>query len=250
MKETRLIMGMPITVEVPSRDAIEKIFEYFVAIDERFSTYKETSEISAINHGELKPENWSDDMKTVFEQSEITKQETDGYFDIKRPDGKYDPSGLVKGWAVLNAARLLDEMEFADFYIDAGGDIQTRGLNPKERPWIIGIKNPFRQLEIVKTVHLSGEGIATSGSYIRGKHIYNPHAKTTKDAEPENEIVSLSVIGPNIYDADRFATAAFAMGEKGIQFIETLNGLEGYMIDKKGIATMTTGFEYYTIERL
>ena len=60
-----------------------------------------------------------------------------------------------------------------------------------------------------------------------------------------NEIVSISVIGPNVFEADRFATAAFAMQRKGINFIEKLDGFEAYMIDKNGIATMTSKFEKY-----
>jgi len=36
------------------------------------------------------------------------------------------------------------------------------------------------------------------------------------------------------------------MGKDGIFFIEDLEGFEGYSIDKKGIATMTTGFQNYT----
>ena len=54
------------------------------------------------------------------------------------------------------------------------------------------------------------------------------------------------MIGPNIYEADRFATAAFAMGARGIHFIEKFLDLEAYMINQKGIATMTSGFEKYT----
>ena len=54
------------------------------------------------------------------------------------------------------------------------------------------------------------------------------------------------MIGPNIYDADRFATAAFAMGSSGINFIEGLTGYEGYMINKERVATMTTGFGKFT----
>ena len=73
---------------------------------------------------------------------------------------------------------------------------------------------------------------------------YHPvNHETTKKLE---EIVSISVIGQNIYEADRFATAAFAMQKEGINFIERLDGLEAYMIDNKGIATMTSGFEKYT----
>jgi hypothetical protein len=37
------------------------------------------------------------------------------------------------------------------------------------------------------------------------------------------------------------------MGRVGIQFIEKLPGFEGYMIDKKGIATLTSGFEQYLV---
>ncbi len=59
------------------------------------------------------------------------------------------------------------------------------------------------------------------------------------------DIVSLTVIGPNIYEADRFATAAFAMGENGIFFIDNLPGFEGYVVNKNGIATMTQGFNQY-----
>jgi len=54
------------------------------------------------------------------------------------------------------------------------------------------------------------------------------------------------VVGPNIYEADRFATAGFAMGKNGILFIEKTPGIEGYMITKEGLATETSGFHRYT----
>ena len=60
------------------------------------------------------------------------------------------------------------------------------------------------------------------------------------------EIVSMTVVGPDVCEADRFATAAFAMGKNGIAFIENYPGLEGYLIDKNGMATMTSGFIKYT----
>ena len=84
--------------------------------------------------------------------------------------------------------------------------------------------------------------MATSGSYIRGQHIYNPHDNEDK----LTGIASLTVIGPNVYEADRFATAAFAMGmARGMSFIEGRPGLEGYAVDPKGIATYTSGFKEY-----
>ncbi|HUX35566.1 MAG TPA: FAD:protein FMN transferase [Candidatus Paceibacterota bacterium] len=245
MKEERMIMGMPVTVEIADasagKDAFNEVFSYFDYVDKKFSTYKGESEISKINRNELAVKDWSDDMGEIFFLSEKTKEETDGFFDIKTPEGKFDPSGIVKGWAIRNAAGIISEKGFRNFYVEAGGDIQTSGNNEKGTPWRVGIKNPFNKKEIVKVISVSGEGVATSGMYERGEHIYNP--KT--GASASKDVASITVIGPDIYEADRFATAAFAMGAEGISFIENLKGFDGYMIDGKGVATMTSGFKKY-----
>jgi thiamine biosynthesis lipoprotein len=244
MKQTKTIMGMPITIEIvdatATDDIFDEIFGYFAYVDGTFSTYKPDSEIMRINRGELAETDWSDDMKAVFAMADRTKQKTDGYFDIRKPDGNYDPSGIVKGWAIQNAAAIAVGTGFQNFYIDAGGDVQTSGVSAEGKPWSIGIKNPFNQNEIVKVLKTSGGAVATSGTYIRGLHIYNP-----KTGAPADEIVSLTVAGSHIYDADLIATAAFAMGKDGISFVEQTPGFEGYSIDKKGISTMTSGFQKY-----
>jgi thiamine biosynthesis lipoprotein len=235
-------MGMPITIEIASthatNDIFETVFGYFSYIDGIFSTYKTSSEISGINRKELARPYWSDDMETIFALAETAKEKTGGYFDIQKPDGSFDPSGIVKGWAIQNAATIIRDAGFIDFYIDAGGDIQTSGTSNDGEPWLIGIKNPFNQDEIIKTIYASGTAIATSGTYIRGLHIYNP-----KTGLPIDTISSLTVVGKDIYDVDLLATSAFAMGTQGIDFIESIPEFEGYSIDTKGIATMTTGFE-------
>lgn len=246
MRETRLIMGMPITVEVVdhiSSSDLEKVFKYFRNVDEKFSTYKDSSEIQQINRGRLAEDFYSDEMKEVLRLCEQTKQQTQGFFDIRTPNGDLDPSGLVKGWAIFHAAQILKSNGFQNFYIDAGGDIQPSGHNSEGRPWRIGIKNPLNEKEIIKIVYTKNEGVATSGTYIRGQHIYNPHTK-----DRPSKIISLTVIGPNIYEADRFATAAFAMGAAGINFIENLPGFEGFMVDEQGMGIKTSGFSSYTKE--
>lgn len=245
MKQTRLLMGMPITIEVVDatilQEDIDKIFTYFSSIEDTFSTYKATSEISKINRGELFAREYSEEMKVVLALSEQTKKETHRYFDIQQ-NGIYDPSGIVKGWAIQNAANMLKAQGFSNFYIDAGGDIQVSGYKDGNM-WRIGIRNPFNRNEHVKVLTLTDRGVATSGTAIRGQHIYDPY---NRDA-PLQDVVSITVIGPNIYEADRFATAAFAMGKKGIQFIEKLAGFEGYMIDAQAQATLSSGFERYVL---
>jgi thiamine biosynthesis lipoprotein len=244
MERTELIMGMPIKiVAAHQKDArhFDDIFDYFRQVDAQFSTYKPTSEISRTNNG-LPQKEWSPTMREVLDLCQQTKEQTNGFFDIEH-DGKKDPSGLVKGWAIRRAAQKLEAQGARDFYVDAGGDIQTNGHNAQGKPWRIGIRNPFNRDEIIKTVAVSGQAVATSGTYVRGQHVYNPH----HPAEPLKEIMSLTVIGPNIFDADRFATAAFAMGRGGVTFIDGLDNFEGYMVDANGIATMTRGWEGYVI---
>jgi len=246
MKQTRLLMGMPITVEIidakVNEATFDMIFDYFEYVDEKFSTYKDTSEISRINRYELRLEDASEDMQTIFALAEQTCLETDGYFNIQINDG-YDPSGIVKGWAIFNAAQLLRQHGFENFYVDAGGDIEMAGCNGDGENWRVGIRSPFNSEEIVKVLSVTDRGVATSGTYVRGQHIYNPLDKH----QLMTEILGITVIGPDIYEADRFATAAFAMGRYGINFIESLDGFEGYMIDKDKQATFTTGFEKWVL---
>lgn len=249
MKQTRTdIMGMPITIEMVSDtyevgQAIASAFLYFESIDARFSTYKEQSEIMQINRGEVLESEWSEDMKEVLRLAEMTKQETNGYFDIRTREGLIDPSGMVKGWAIHKVGELLTQQGFANFYVEAGGDIETSGMNADDEPWRVGIRSPFNTQEIVKRIELTNVGIATSGAYIRGAHIYNPNDHN----DSLTDVVSLSVIAHNAYEADRFATAGFAMGSEGINFIESLKGLEGYVITRDGQAVFTSNFNQYVI---
>lgn len=239
---TTITMAMPakIIIADDAKEAdIESVFTYWQHIDDKLSTYKKTSEISKINRGEIKPSEYSSQMKDILARCEKTKKDTNGFFNIEI-DGKLDPSGIVKGYAIWQGAEILTKRGYKNFYVEIAGDIEVRGTNQEGNKWRIGLQNPFNKSEIIKVVHLSNQGIATSGNYQQGDHIWDPiHHQQAKS------ISSITVIGPNVYEADRMATAAFAMGKEGINFIESQEGLEGYMINNDGIATMTRGFNEY-----
>lgn len=246
MRETRLIMGMPITVEIVDSvpaETMDAAFALFEEVDRRFSPYRADSELCRHERGEIPSCQLSAEMREVFALAQLTRQETHGYFDIRRPDGRIDPSGIVKGWAVRKAAHQLLAGGAVNFQVEAGGDIQAAGRNADGEDWRIGIRNPFNDTEIVKVVRIAGRGIATSGTYARGAHIYDP----TNSGHSLSSIVSLTVVASDVLEADRFATAAFAMGIDGILFIEEQPGLEGYMIGADGVATMTTGFRAFEL---
>jgi thiamine biosynthesis lipoprotein len=243
MKKQAVIMGMPVTVQIVDSNAtdedIQEVFAYFNYIDKKFSTYKKDSEISQINRGEISNTNYSKEMRKILDLCEETKKETNGYFDINL-NGILDPSGIVKGYAIWQGSKILEKKGYQNFYVEIAGDVQAVGKNQNKENWKVGIQNPFNPKEIIKIVRVSNIGIATSGNYQKGLHILNPKTRI-----PAAEIASISVLGPNVYEADRFATAAFAMGEKGIEFIEGLKGFEGYMIKNNQMAIMTSGLEKY-----
>lgn len=241
MRSVRLTMGMPVTVEIVGVDdtaLIDRIFAWFDAVDRRFSPYKPDSEISQINGGGLANGDWSAEMHEIMALCDLTRRDSDGYFNARTPAGGIDPSGIVKGWAILGAARMIESAGQRNYFVDAGGDIQSSGVNGAGRPWRVGVRNPFNPSEIVKVVEPRGRGVATSGTYARGQHIYVPgHPERRLD-----DVVSLTVVGPDILEADRFATAAFAMGRAGIAFIEHTPGLEAYQVLADRTAIATTGF--------
>lgn len=245
MIRKKTIMGMPSTINIVDKnatdEAVNEVFSYFHFIDKKFSTYKKDSEISLINRGELRVEKASAQIKKILYLCEETKLKTNGYFDINI-NGNIDPSGLVKGYAIWEGSNILRKKGYKNFYVEIAGDIEVLGKNEKGKKWRVGIQNPFNVNEIIKIVELKDKGIATSGTYQRGNHITNP-----KTGEESDEIASITVIGPNVYEADRFATAAFAMGEKGIEFIERLKGFEGYMVKKDKVSVMTSGFKDYIV---
>ena len=160
------MMGMPITVDLghPAGDLVGRVFDYFDDVDRRFSTSRQDSEISAINRGDIPVRDWSGQMMDVIRIAELTRRETAGYFDIHKPDGALDPSGIVKGWAIRNAAEIVRRADVSDFFIEAGGDIQSCGRNASGRDWSVGIRNPFQANEIVKVIYPRGRGVATSGT--------------------------------------------------------------------------------------
>lgn len=238
-------MGMPASVEIADKGADEQaagmVFAYWEKMERIFSIFRRNSEIERINRGELEAARASAEVREVLELCEQTWRETDGYFDV-RFSGKLDPSGLVKGWAIYRAAEQLRQQGYSNFCAEIGGDAELRGRNGQGEPWAVGVKNPFSGHRIVQKVWLQDRGVATSGTYARGAHIFNPI-----ENRPAEEVLSLTVIGPNVYEADRLATPAFAMGQRGLKWLEEREGVEGLLIDKGGREVFTSGWEKYTL---
>jgi len=138
-----------------------------------------------------------------------------------RPDIRADLSGIAKGFAVDQAARALDALGIADYMVEAGGEVRTRGHNAEDRPWQIAIELPDAMPQRPHlVVPLAGRSMATSGDY----RIYFErdgqrycHEIDPGTARPiANGLASVSVVAPECGYADAMATALIVLGpEKG-----------------------------------
>jgi FAD:protein FMN transferase len=223
------IMGMPIGIDA----AVDPgpAFDWLRDVDATFSTYREDSEISRLDRGELTLAECRPEVDEVLTRCVALERETGGYFSV-RPAGRLDPSGLVKGWAVDRAAERLA----GRFCINAGGDVLARG-----GPWRIGIRHP-EDLGLAAVLAVEDLAVATSGAYERGAHITDPHTR-----RPPEGLLSVTIVGPELATADAYATAAFAMGADGPEWTATLEGYDAMCITADRRVLSTPGFDRHRV---
>ena len=237
------IMGMPIVVDI--RDdcddlPVEELFDWFRAVDARFSTYRAESEISRLNRDELDLGECHADVRAVLARCDELREETGGFFDARYASLlEVDPSGLVKGWSVDRGGELLEQHGIANYSINAGGDIRLRGGALPDDTWRTGIQHPQVTNRIVAVVESRDLALATSGAYARGDHIIDPHNRL-----PASGLLSATIAGPDLATADALATAAFAMGERSAAWVTTLRGYECLALLSNGTIVATPGFPF------
>jgi thiamine biosynthesis lipoprotein len=206
-------------------------FAWLREVDAQFSTYRADSEVS--NAGSTPP---SPRLRQVLERCTELWTLTGGYFDA-HAGGALDPSGYVKGWAVQVASDRLLAAGCLYHCLNAGGDLRVRGLSGSGQPWRIGIRHPFHADQVCAVVAGTDLGVATSGVYERGHHVLNPFTGT-----PARGLRSVTVTGPDLGDADAYATAALAMGRAGLDWLATLSGHESAVVTDEGEFFCSDGF--------
>jgi FAD:protein FMN transferase len=238
------VMGMPIVVDVRDESVgdgvLDSMFDWLRWVDATFSTYKDDSEISRLNRGELALAHAHREVLRVLDRCEQLRVETGGYFDVRAasPD-LVDPSGLVKGWAVDRAAAMLDEAGLRNYAVNAAGDMRLRGRAVPESFWRVGIQHPLEPDKVAKVIDTTDLAVATSGDYARGRHVFDPHTH-----RPPSGILSVTITGPDLATADAFATAAFAMGaDRATHWTARLQGYEAMTILADGRVLSTPGFD-------
>jgi len=239
------VMGMPVSIHLrgpgvraaATEARVQAVYAELRAIDALFSPYRPDSDVSRIDRGELTVGTAHPLVGEVATLCDTARALTGGAFDAWRPGAggriRFDPTGLVKGWAVQRAADHLAAGLDCDVSVNAGGDIAVRPGRPA-RPWRIGIEDPRDLAQVIAVVPIVAGGVATSGTAHRGSHLVDP-----RSGRAVGEVLSVTVVGSSLLWADALATAAFVLGRDGLDLVETIAGYEAVVVDRRGVRTTT-----------
>ena len=213
------IMGMPISLHVRTEpgprpdldEAARTMFATLRQFDQVFSTYRVDSDLIRVRRGELPLREAHPWLVRARDLTDEAVAATGGLFatELTGPDGSrgWDPTGLVKGWALERAVDALREIPSVSFCCNGGGDVVC-GLGARSEhlraPWRVGLQDPHDIGSVAGVVEVKTAAVATSGNSARGRHIVDPRTGSFVDRPG-----SATVSGPSLMWADVWATACF-----------------------------------------
>ena len=211
---------------------IDEIDKYLKKVEEKFSPFLPDSLVSRhTDLGEVLQENFFDlEYQEVYSRSILAKKETRGLFNPFF-EGKYNPTGFVKGWAIENAFMkyikpLIDHNIIEAGAINGAGDMQVGTNTESDFYWEIGIENPEDREKIIARYRIKNGAVATSGINKKGQHI---------KSENDIEHIQVTVIGRYLSDVDVMATVGIVSNKNIWSKIVKNKQLTGILITKEGI---------------
>ena len=150
-----------------------------------------------------------------------------------------DFNSIAQGYTVDLIAYLFNQKGIANYLIEIGGEIRSKGTNTDGNLWRIGVDKPIEYIDsndrFQFILELNNKSLATSGNYrkfymengIKYSHVINP--KTGFPAK--NKLLSVTVVHNDCITADAYATAFMVMGlQISKKFLSQRKDLEVYFI--------------------
>lgn len=221
-RSTAHVMGMPVSVALRGRhagseagvEAWATVVQELRSVDHDYSPFRPGSWVSRVDRGEATVDEAPRALADVVAIAEDARRASGGAFDVWRTDAqgrrRFDPSGVVKGWAVHRAVRLLTWLPDTDVCLSAGGDMVCRTAAAYGVPWQVGVEHPLDPARLVARIPVSRGAVATSGLSHRGGHVVD-----ARSGRVPTGIASVTVVADDLVTADVDATAALALGADG-----------------------------------
>lgn len=234
-------------------------------VDGEFSMFNEKSTVAAINRGEH-PQR-SKMFEEVYALAQQVTADTDGAFDITvaplvnawgfgfkneqmpTPEqvdsllkirSQMDFSAIAKGYGCDVVARTLEAHGIRNYMVEIGGEVVTRGHNPKDDLWKIGVTKPTddslsTENELQTVLAVGDVAMATSGNY--RKFYYKGGRKYAHTIDPrtgypvQHEVLSATVLADRCAVADAYATSFMVLGlEQAKAVLSRHPEMKGYFI--------------------
>lgn len=215
--------------------AIRGAGDFLHRADALFSTWIPDSPLNRVRRGELALEECPGEFGEVLDLCTLARATSGGWFDPWAMPGGFDPTGLVKGWAVEHALERLVADGIDAALVNGGGDIATWGHPSPGASWRIGIRHPWR-VDGLACIIMVDAAVATSGVYERGLHLVDPHT-----GQPAVRAASATVTGPVLSLADAYATAVAVGGDAAFDVIDETDGYAAYLIRPDGSERFGSG---------
>lgn len=186
----------------------------------------------------------------------------DNYLVKENPGISIDVNAIAQGYSVDLVALYLEKQGIENYMVEIGGEVKTKGLNPKGEIWKIGIDRPvygnvIPGLQMQAIIKLNEKALATSGNYRKfyeDDGVKYSHSIDPKTGYPvKHSVLSATIIAENCMIADAYATACMVMGlEKSQELISGSEDLEAYIIygDPEGQYQVwsSEGFKKYIVK--
>jgi thiamine biosynthesis lipoprotein len=144
--------------------------------------------------------------------------------------------GIAKGYAVDRAAKVLQDAGLASFFVQAGGDLYTRGKKPDGSDWSAGVRDPRGpEGSYFALLAVTDHAFSTAGDYERS-YIVNGrryhHIIDPRTGYPATASRSVTIWAKTALEADELDDAVFILGpEKGLALVESQDGVGAVIVD-------------------
>jgi len=215
--------------------------------------------------GQARLPRW-DELQEAAKHTDIHKiiiNEEESTVFLEDPDMRLDVGAIAKGYATEQVSRIARENGFTSGLLSVGGNVRAisgkaistgkgngKGASDDGTvPWIVGIQNPDLESENTQllSINLTDASLVTSGIYERfytvdGKNYH--HIIDPETLYPAEHFMSVSIVCQDSGMADALSTAVFNMTlEEGLEFINSLPGVEALWVLKNGELRFSDNFE-------
>lgn len=173
----------------------------------------------------------------------------DGKAYLAREGMEANLGAIAKGYIADKVKELLLEEGVESAIIDLGRNVLLVGDKPDGSNFNVGVQDPNQdQGVLLGLVSTADTSVVTSGINERYftyegvdyHHILDPFTGFPAD----NDLASVTILSTDSAQGDALSTTCLLLGvEKGLELIESLDGVEAFFIAKDGSVIMSEGFE-------